>query len=89
MPNGKIKNNYKNGEIPLLKKTWSKIVRGPLWDGEKKQKKRGVYRVNLCVFYHPSRGTKRGASMYPHYKQSTDQPSKVASLARGQLNRES
>ena len=64
----KQKNNYKNVEILWPKKAWREIiVGGPLRDGEKKQKKRGVYRVDPGVFCHPSRRTQISASIYAHY----------------------
>ena len=47
-------NKHKNVEIPWQKNTWGTFVRGPLWNGEKKQKQmRGVYRVNPGVFGRP------------------------------------
>ena len=39
----------------VAKKTWGKVVGGPLWYGENIQKERGVYGANPGVFGRPSR----------------------------------
>ena len=77
-------------EIPWPKKTWSKIVGGCLWDGEKKIKNSGEYTGSTPAFSATHHAAQREVRVYMliTFSKSKDQPDKVASPARGQLNRE-
>ena len=89
MANGKTK-NYKNVEIPSPKKNWSKIVGGPLLNGEKKTENSGEYTGSTPAFSSIHHAAQRGVRvcMLITFSKNQDQPGKVASPARGQLNRE-
>ena len=77
-------------EILWPKETRSKIVGGPLWDGEKKTKNSEEYTGSTPACSATHHAAQRGVRvcMVITFSKGNDQSGKVVSPARGQLNRE-